>query len=330
MKVKRVATLLNNELVICRVVSERKDSLVLQLLDQALNQVATESFVKPSEECVKVILFQNGNGVVVNYEEEVARAKLALVDLTTSRRPSKRQKTDSNGSSGSSGSSDLFSDSSPSSLEKRRQYSPSIKGQHDVVKTNHNLELCKQYNEMMRFYKGYTQSTCTALFLDSQQLTTQEALIKHCRFEEQTCLIPNPYEYDVLKTKKSAGLYNMSLGAFLKNRPDSYNVISFAWFDYMNSLDGNLQDRKSGESSPREDIALYLKEWAVPFTLFAVTLCVRHSKYQTHDYNGGTEVVIMRYVNDMARDAGFYFSILPPTGSYGSSMFIYAGVLLPL
>jgi hypothetical protein len=31
-----------------------------------------------------------------------------------------------------------------------------------------------------------------------------------------------------------------------------------------------------------------------------------------------------------ARQARFYFSIVPPTCSYGSSMFIYAGILLPL
>jgi hypothetical protein len=68
---------------------------------------------------------------------------------------------------------------------------------------------------------------------------------------------------------------------------------------------------------------------AKPYTLFAVTLCLRHSKYDTHDYTGGTEVVVMRFVNDIAREAGFYFSIIPPTGSYGSSMFIYAGILLP-
>lgn len=333
MRVKRVATVLNNQVVICRVLSEVKSTLTLLLLDQALNKVAdAEPFTKRSSECVKVLLFKNASGALVNYEEEIQRATRALVDSSASQnqeRATKRRKT-SRDEISSGSSSDLYSSgSSPSSLEKRRLYSPSPKGQHDVVKNSHNLELCKQYNEMMRYYNTYEQSTSCALFLDSEQLSTQEALIQHCHFQEKSCLIPNPFEYEALKDKKSAGLYNMSLGSFLKKRPPVHKVITFAWFDYMNSLDGNLQDQKAGESSPREDIELYLKHWAVPFTLFAVTLCLRHSKYKTHDYNGGTEVVIMRYINDMAREAGFYFSILPPTGSYGSSMFIYAGVLLP-
>lgn len=98
----------------------------------------------------------------------------------------------------------------------------------------------------------------------------------------------------------------------------------------MNSLDGNLTDVKHGDSKPKDDIVYYLTHYASAHSLFAVTLCLRHSKYNTHNYTGGTEVVIMRFINDAARDAGFYFSIIPPTGTYGSSMFLYAGVLLPL
>lgn len=330
MRVKRVATLINDVLTVCRVLEECEDgTLRLLQLDNLLNKVCLEPFCKPVEECVKVVLFKSGD-VVVNFDKELQRAALALGDQKKTLKKRKRS-----GSEKESSSDDVFSGTSPSScstssLEKRRMYSPSVKGQHDAVKQSHNLALCKQYNEMMRYYEKYDQSTSYALFLDSPQLATESALIKHCLFQPKNCLVPNPYEYDALHSKKAAGLYQMSLGSFLKRQPPAGRVITFAWFDYMNSLDGNVQDSKAGESSPREDIEEYLTKWAKPYTLFAVTLCLRHSKYKTHDYNGGTEVVIMRYVNDKAREAGFYFSIVPPTCTYGSSMFIYAGVLLPL
>jgi hypothetical protein len=337
MRIKRVATIVNDEVVICLVVKETKGgNLSLLLLDNALNKVDYELFSKSASECVKVHLIKNhGSGAVLNYEKEVCRATLALLDAIMGEEkeepPRKKKKTEQDTSDDVfSGTSPSSSSSSCSSLERRRQYSPSLKGQHDSVKNNHNLALCKQYNEMMCYYKRYQQKTSYAIFLDSNQLATQEALMKQCNFQEKCCLIPNPYEFETLQLKKSSGLYNMSLGAFMKTRVPENKVITFAWLDYMNSLDGNLQDQKCGEPSPREDIALYFEKWAKPYTLFAVTLCLRHSKYNTHDYSGGTEVVIMRYINDTARDAGFYFSIIPPTCAYGSSMFIYAGILLPL
>ena len=343
MRVKRVATVFDESVVVCRVLEELKDgNLSLLLLDGALESVkGVDSFVRSSEECVKVVLLKNKAGVIVNYDQELRRATVALINAATTTAkgstesdeetpPLKKRRVILPSRFRSDSLDDVFS---CSSLERRRQYSPSSKGQHHVVKSHHNFTLCKQYNEMMQYYnkKRYDSKHCFALVLDSEQLATQSELVKQCGFTEGRCLIPNPYEYESLLSKKSLGLHNMTLGSFLKKpvlTPEK--TITFAWFDYMNSLDGNLQDTKCGESSPRDDIALYMSKWAKPYTLFAVTLCLRHSKYSTHDYSGGTEVVIMRYVNDVAREAGFYFSILPPTCSYGSSMFIYAGVLLPL
>ena len=337
MRVKRVATVYEESVVFCKVLEEHKDgNLYLLLLDNALNCVAgTKPFVRKNEECVKMVLCKNSG---YDYEEELRRATEALIDAAMKSEsepdtpPLKKRRVvlpfkfrdDTSLSSGSQSPGTGFS------LEKRRQYSPSHKGHHDVVKKSHNVSLCKQYKEMMQYYnkKRYDPKNCFALILDSVQLATQEELVKQCGFTESRCLIPNPYEYDSLSLKKSLGLHNMTLGSFLRKPVlTSEKTITFAWFDYMNSLDGNLQD---GESSPRDDIALYMNKWAKPYTLFAVTLCLRHSKYSTHDYSGGTEVVIMRCVNDAAQEAGFYFSIIPPTCSYGSSMFIYAGVLLPL
>lgn len=217
-----------------------------------------------------------------------------------------------------------------SGLEKRRCYNPSSKGHHDQVKESQNSQLCYEYNEMRKFYTPQDKKKPYALFLDSRQLTTQKCLLSTCGFTEATCLVPNPYEYDSMAAVKSEGLYNQSLGQLLEGGELKGKHITFAWFDYMNSLDGNVQDKKAGESCPREDISLYLLMHAKPYSLFAVTLCCRHSKYKTHDYTGGTEVVIMRFINDKAREAGFYFSIIPPTCSYGSNMFVYAGVLLPI
>lgn len=354
MRVTRVATVYDESVVVCRVLEKLKDgNLYLLLLNNALERVeGVEPFMRSSVQCVKVVLLKKKGGVVVNYDQELRRATVALIDAATGTvssesdeevtPPLKKRRVILPTKFRSDSLDDVllgFSSGShsptscSSSLERRRQYSPSSKGQHHVVKSHHNFTLCKQYNEMMQYYnkKRYDSKHCFALVLDSEQLATQSELVKRCGFTESRCLIPNPYEYESLLSKKSLGLHNMTLGSFLKKpvlTPEK--TITFAWFDYMNSLDGSLQDTKCGESSPRDDIALYMSKWAKPYTLFAVTLCLRHSKYSTHDYSGGTEVVIMRYVNDVAREAGFYFSILPPTCSYGSSMFIYAGVLLPL
>lgn len=335
MRVKRVATLRNDdEMVICRVLSETKDGhLSLSPLNSLLERTGEEPLFKRPQECVKVILYKNKDSVVVNYDNELRRAALALRDLQQGKH--KRPRV----SESSDDTSTLYSGTSPSSsssggcssgLEKRRLYSPSLKGSHDVVKADHNQALAKEYNSMMQYYNKYNKQPVYAVFLDSEQLVTQSMLTSKCSFSPSHCLVPNPYEYDQLATKKTDGVYNMTLGAFLTSRVLCDKTVTFAWFDYMNSLDGNVQDKKAGESSPREDIEQYLTKWAKPYTLFAVTLCLRHSKYTTHDYTGGTEVVIMRYINDTARQAGFYFSIVPPTCSYGSSMFIYAGILLPL
>lgn len=340
MRVKRVATLLDDdELVICRVLSENKDGfLSLATLNTDLEPTEQEPFQKRSQECVKVILYKN-RGCVVNYDNECRRAALALRDLQQGKHkkicisqqestsPCDTQSTSTiySGSSPSSSSS-----GSASSLEKRRVYSPSVKGKHDVVKADHNQILCTQYNEMIKYYNKYEKKNGYAIFLDSEQLATQTLLMSKCGFSQEQCLVPNPYEHEQMATKKTEGLFNMTLGAFLESRVLRKKTVTFAWFDYMNSLDGNAQDRKAGENSPREDIEVYFQKCAKPYTLFAVTLCLRHSKYTTHDYSGGTEVVIMRFINDTARQAGFYFSIVPPTCSYGSSMFIYAGILLPL
>lgn len=225
-----------------------------------------------------------------------------------------------------------------SKSKKSRTYSPSLRRDHEVVKSRHNLELCKQWNEMQEYYKlskgssGQTGSTSgsrltqVALVLDSKELTTHDHLLRFCDFITSTVLVPNPFEHADLKKEKRRGLFNCTLGTLLQSDVLNDKHITFAWFDYMNSLDGSVADK---DTTPRQDMDLYFSKHAKPYTLFAVTLCVRHCKYNSHDYPGGTEVVIMRTVNDFAKNAGLYFSVIPPTGSYGSNMFLYAGVLLP-
>lgn len=308
-------------------------------------------------QCVKVVMFED-KGCYINYLEELVRAGRALKDIHSKlalddSRPVKKARLTltvgetkeesfvefSSASSTASSRRTGSTSSSGSSLSKRRVYNPSNKGQHDKLKCQHNAVLCEQYNNMKEYYVPKEKVNLTktakrssndyALFLDSEQLVTQHLLTVLCGFKDDFCLIPNPYEYEDMVHQKPRGLYNQTLGQLLQSSELCKKNITFAWFDYMNSLDGNVQDKKTGESSPREDISLYLLTLAKPYTLFAVTLCLRHSKYDTHDYTGGTEVVVMRFVNDIAREAGFYFSIIPPTGSYGSSMFIYAGILLP-
>jgi hypothetical protein len=305
------------------------------LKDVSQKLLAEKENTRPTKraklECTSPISSNDCGSISSNFSLSSAGSVKSAPSSKTSKTSVLSSLTSSSAKSSSAKSSSIKSlSSSDSSLEKRRCYNPSGKGQHDQVKESQNTQLCYEYNEMRKFYTPKDKRKPYALFLDSQQLTTQKCLMSSCGFTEATCLVPNPYEYDSMVAVKSEGLYNQTLGQLLEEGELIGKHITFAWFDYMNSLDGNVQDKKAGESCPREDISLYLLMHAKPYSLFAVTLSCRHSKYKTHDYTGGTEVVIMRFINDKAREAGFYFSIIPPTCSYGSNMFVYAGVLLPI
>jgi len=318
-----------NKVCVCLVLKKVQDVLHLRKM-----RFEKQRFVETKEElqcfvsqCVKVVLFETPEGYD-NYSEEMLRVERALSDLSKKRK--RDNSFDETFVNPKKAKLDSPSSSSSASLTKRRTYKPSSKGQHEKIKNKHNNMLCTQYNEMVAYYKSDILKDVYALFLDGVNLTTQTKLQKQCGFDESHCLVPNPYEYEELKVQKTAGLFNQSLGQLLKSSALKGKHVSFVWFDYMNSLEGNFGDVKAGESTPKQDILFYLKHHAKPYSLFAVTLCLRHSKYTTHDYAGGNEVVVMRFINDAARDNGFYFSIIPPTSSYGSSMFLYAGVLLPL
>ena len=313
-----------NKVCVCLVLKKVHDVLHLRKM-----RFEKHRFVETKKElqcfvnqCVKVVLFETPDGYD-NYREEMLRVERALSDL------SKKRKRDNSFDETFVKPKKAKLDS-PSSLTMRRAYKPSSKGQHDKIKNEHNNMLCMQYNEMVAYYRAHLPTDVYAVFLDGTSLTTQTKLQEKCGFDEHHCLVPNPYEFEELKVQKTQGLFDQSLGQLLKSSALKGKHVSFAWFDYMNSLEGNFGDVKAGQSTPKQDILFYLKRYAKPYSLFAVTLCLRHSKYTTHDYVGGNEVVVMRFINDAARDNGFYFSIVPPTCSYGSSMFLYAGVLLPL
>jgi hypothetical protein len=294
-------------------------------------------------ECVKVVLFED-KGCLINYCEELQRVEKLLNKPTTEKKRKRcdvKEKKHYKNQSLSVKKLNISDKKASgfvkkhvfdkdqcnlSPIKKQRIYNPSPIKNHDQVKARHNRMLCDQYNDMIECYKQKSSKNF-ALILDSSQLTTQDNLLTRCSFQESSVLIPNMFEFDELSVKKTNGLFNCTLGSLLKSKTLQKKCLSFVWFDYMNSLDGTAVDK---ETSPREDMKIFFSKFAMPYTLFAVTLCLRHSKYVTHDYSGGTEVVIMRFVNDLAKDAGLYFSIVPPTGTYGSNMFLYAGVLLPL
>jgi hypothetical protein len=285
-------------------------------------------FEKFESECVKAVLFED-KGCLVNYHEELLRLERKFCVQSTTK---KRKRI-------VSASLKKTKDGGPLQKKHRvadkakakRLYSPSSRRGHDEVKKRHNETLCQQFNEMVKYYRPHFAKVAKplhALFLDSVTLTTQQHLQDMCSFTEEQCLVPNKFEYSELCQEKKRSLFNCSVGSLLQSDTLKGKRVPFVWLDYMNSLDGTATE--VDESSPRQDMTLYFSKHAQPFTLFAVTLCLRHCKYNTHDYSGGTEVVIMRTVNDLARDAGLYFSIIPPTGTYGSNMFLYAGILLPL
>ena len=344
MRTKMVAALVDDNVRICQIKSVCGPSLNLEVLE-------AREFVKYSEryapvpkilkatghtldrfesECVKVVMFEE-KGCLINYCEELQRVEKLLSNV----KPSKKRKFNAKPINFKK---PLETKSLSPPVKRRcvvkepvspklRVYNPSPIKNHDGVKKRHNEMLCEQYNAMVSYYKVSSTKSC-ALILDSAQLTTQTFLVTQCKFKPSRVLIPNKFEHAEIQPQKKKGLYNCSLGDLLKSGDLDVKPLSFMWFDYMNSLDGNALEK--GESSPRQDMELFFSKYATPYTLFAVTLCLRHSKYSTHDYSGGTEVVVMRFVNDLAREAGLYFSIVPPTGSYGSNMFLYAGVLLPL
>ena len=226
-------------------------------------------------------------------------------------------------------------------------YNPSPKHCHRELKAFHNAELCRQYNDMVAFYwpkkaaasldksentQQLQQQQPYALFLDGPGLQTQRELVARCGFTEERCLVPNPFEYQALRAVKGAGLFDLSLGQLLAGKELRGKRVSFAWFDYMCGLEGFRGGGGVGgvDVIPKADLEAYVRVHARAHSLLAVTLCLRHSKYDTHDYKGGSESYVRRFLCDLCRSVGFYFAELPPTSVYGSAMFVLAGCLLPL
>jgi len=127
-------------------------------------------------------------------------------------------------------------------------------------------------NKTLSSFIDTNRSKHKAIILDSEELLTTKMLVKS-GFKKSNIFIPNPFVFKEIK-RKHQNTYNCLLSVALDDKLDNIEEeISFAFFDFCSSLDGN----DTTKIYPRKDIKSYFdKHLARDNSIFAVTISLRN------------------------------------------------------
>jgi len=165
---------------------------------------------------------------------------------------------------------------------------------------------------------------CVVVILESPALRTVSALERVAKLPRGRIVVPNPFEAEELAAV-GAGiqLSPVSLAEYLRSRETSV-AVGAMWMDFMGSLWGEASSRSA---SPRETVDAYFEGGhAVDGAVFALTVCCRHARLKTFDYEGGNADAVAHYVSNAAMMAGCSF-VMQTRRLYGGSMLFLLGTL---
>ena len=182
-----------------------------------------------------------------------------------------------------------------------------------------------RFASALRDYLSDLPKDCVVVILESPALRTVSALERVAKLPRGRIVVPNPFEAEELAAV-GAGiqLSPVSLAEYLRSREKKEATIGGVWMDFMGSLWG---DASSSGAAPRETVDAYFNGGhAVDGAVFALTVCCRHARLTTFDYEGGNADAVSHYVSNASMMAGYSF-VLQTRRLYGGNMLFMLGTL---